>query len=89
MTTDKQMRQARILALKAALEALEQDSEVCGPSVYSGNTVRDHLFNTEELSESQKCAVGHIFEALDAAIQGNEVLQAHPGFSCRELHKGR
>ncbi len=87
MTTDEQMLQAQILALEKAKVALELEGRI-----YSAD-IKNRLYNSEEgrgLSLSQKCVIDHILEALEAALQGNEVLPPHPGYqSCREMHEGR
>ena len=87
MTTDDQMLQARILALKKSKAALKLEGSI------SSAAVRTRLYNSEEgrrLSPSQKCAIEHILDALEAVLQGNEVIAPHPNYqSCRHMHEGR
>ena len=83
MTTDDQMLQARILALKKAKVALELVGEI------SSVDIRNRLFNSEEgrgLTESQKCAIEDTLDALEAVLQGNGVIARHFGNpDCRTL----
>ena len=82
MTTDHQMLQAQILALKKAKVALELEGTIHSVSIIN------RLYNSEEgkgLSPSQKCAIGHILEALEAVLQGNEVNPVHP--DCRSMYE--
>ncbi len=87
MTTDDRMLNARILALKKAKAALEWEGRI------SSAEIRTRLDNSEEgqkLSPSQKCAIEHILDALEAVLQGNEVIAPHPNYQdCRDMHEGR
>ena len=67
MTTDNQMLQARILALKKAKAALELVGDVVSVDI------RNLLYNSDEgrgLSPSQKCAIEDILGAIEAVLQG-------------------
>ena len=84
MTTDDQMRDARILALKKAKVALELEGDV-----FSAH-IRTRLYDSGEglaLSPSQKCAIEHILGALEAVLQG--LGYSPPHVDCRSLHEGR
>ena len=86
MTTDDQMLQARTLALEKATAALKLEGDIFSVDI------KTRLYNSKEgqgLSRSQKCAIDHILEALEAVLQGNEVIPPHPGFTCRDQHEGR
>ena len=83
MTTDDQMLQARILALKWAQEALES------PGSFSSMIIRNRLYNSDKgrvLSPSQKCAIEDILGIAEAVLQGLEYL-LHCG-DCRSLKEG-
>lgn len=85
MTTDDQMLQSRILALKKAKSALKLEG-----AIHSAD-ISTRLYNSDEgkgLSPSQKCAIHHILEALEAVLQGNGVNPAHPpDVDCRSVYE--
>ena len=82
MTTDDEMLQARVLALKKAKAALKLEDKIVSVEI------QNRLFNSEEgqgLSPSQKCAIKDILGALEAVLEGN-TYPPHSG-DCRSLHK--
>ena len=84
MTTDEQMREARLLALEKAATALKTEGAIRSANI----TTRP--YNAEEgrgLSPSPKCAIDHIVEALEAVLQGNGAAPHHA--CCRTQHEGR
>ena len=82
MTTDSQMREARILALEEAQQALGRCDTIRSADLLN-RIINSH--EGREHSPSQRCAIQDILGAIEAVLQGNRY-EPHDD-DCRTLHE--